>query len=163
MLISPQNKIFRGHKMIITGNFYRSTAEQTTTTTSDTSSEVDSIQALKTFFDDSTETESKGFADTIQISAQALSVLRDYVETNGITEDDPMSQLIKENAMEKFFGGSLTTSNSDESAIDELSQMMQAFNEKQASEVYAQIKEANQQLSGDFISAAARYGVQSLL
>lgn len=156
MLICPQNKVFRGHKMIITGNFYRSTAEQTTT--SNTSSEVDSIKALRTFFDDSKGSDSKGFADSIQISGQALSVLREYVASNGITEDDPMSKLIKENAMEKIF-----SSSESDSALDELSQMMSAFNEKQISDVYAQIKEANQQLSGDFISSAARYGVQSLL
>lgn len=155
--------------MIITGNFYQTNTATDQTRTSTTTSEVDSIKALRTFFgDSSTEPEPTGFSDSVQISSQAMSVLRDYVQTNGLTEEDPMAELIKQNSMEKFFMLSTdypTTgqTETENSALDDLSEMMKAFNDKQVSEVYAQIKEANQQLSGDFISSAARYGVQSLL
>jgi hypothetical protein len=40
---------------------------------------------------------------------------------------------------------------------------MQSFSNKELEEVYAKVKEANQQMSDSFISTASRYGVQSLL
>ncbi len=163
MLLTLHNKVCRGHKMIISGNFYQN---QTTTTTTEQnksteSKQTDSLAALKTFFGDGSLDGGKVF-DKVQISQQALSVLEDYVEANGTTSEDPLLDLIKQNAAEEY----LSAGSSDEeakSALDSLSEYLGAFNEKQMNEVYAKIKEANSQLSGDFISDAALYGVQSLL
>ena len=150
--------------MIITGNFYQTTDQQNSTGTSSNTStkataksvQADSLEALKTFFDDGSDS---GDLDNVSISQQALSVLENYVSSNGTTDEDPLLDLIKENAQSEY----MNSDDEDKSAMDSLAEYLSAFNEKEMQEVYAKIKDANSQLSGDFISSAARYGVQSLL
>ncbi|WP_303851885.1 hypothetical protein [Seleniivibrio woodruffii] len=145
--------------MIISGKYYptQDLTNKAETSSSSKTSDVDSLTALKTFFGESEESKPTGFADTVDISAKALSVLEDYVQSSGSNESDSLLSYIKGTAREKFLG------TYDKSAMEELSGAMQSYNNKELQEVYEKVKEANQQMSGDFISVASRYGVQSLL
>lgn len=163
--------------MIITGKFYQSTPQTTdaqTSSTSVSSSPVDSTDALKTFFQD--DTNSKGFSDSVQISAKALSVLNNYMSGNaGASDatssaatassatlagtDDPLMAYIQQRAKEAYMSG--TPSN--DGTLSDLSDYLSAFSDRQISDVFQQIKDANQQMSDEFIINASRHGVQSLL
>jgi hypothetical protein len=147
--------------MIISGKYYPTqdltNKSETSSASSSKTSDVDSLTALKTFFGDSEESKPTGFADTVDISAKALSVLEDYVQTSGTSESDSLLSYIKGTAREKFLG------TYDKSAMEELSGAMQSYSNKELQEVYDKVKEANQQMSDGFITMASRYGVQSLL
>ncbi|MGE4268276.1 MAG: hypothetical protein AB7F25_12640 [Deferribacterales bacterium] len=147
--------------MIISGKYYPTqdltNKNETSSTSSTKTSNVDSIVALKSFFGESEDSQPTGLADTVDISAKALSVLEDYVQSSGTGESDSLLNYIKGNAREKFLG------TYDKSAMEELQGAMQSFSNKELEDVYEKVKEANQQMSGSFIAVASRNGVQSLL
>lgn len=158
--------------MIITGKFYQSTPQTTDSTTSSSNSKatvnVDSTDALKSFFQD--ETAANGFSDSVQISAKALSVLNAYANkntdsTSGASDptadvEDPLMTYIQQRAKQAYLNGQ---ANPSTGTLAEMSNYMNAYSDRQVSDIYQQIKDANQQMSDDFIVNASRYGVQNLL
>lgn len=143
--------------MIISGKYYPTQDLTNTNTKTFSTSNADSLTALKTFFGESEESKPTGFGDTVDLSAKALAVLEDYVKSSGTTESDSLLSYIKGTAREKYLG------TYDKTPMEDLSGALQSFSNSELKEVYEKVKEANQQMSGGFIATASRYGVQSLL
>jgi len=163
--VKPDNG---GKKMIVNGNYYPNTANNTYT------AEADSVSSLAEHLGKAGSEQAKaGFADRLELSPEAYAALKEYapeaLDALGYDSEDPILEEVKEMAKEKYFHfGSQylklpDTQDEMISALDVANRYMDALNSIEPNEIYDQIAEANAEDSGDFISMANRYGAQALL